>query len=90
MPITDKHAEYAQKVKNELEKNNIRTDIDLRNEKVGFKIREAEVQKIPYMIVIGDKEVDSDNISVREKGKGDLGQMAILDYLKIFSKNLEL
>jgi threonyl-tRNA synthetase len=90
LPITDKHAEYAQKVKNELEKNNIRTDIDLRNEKVGFKIREAEVQKIPYMIVIGDKEVDSDNISVREKGKGDLGQMAILDYLKIFSKNLEL
>ena len=88
LPITDNHAEYAEKIKSDLINNDIRTKIDLRNEKVGFKIREAEVQKIPYMIIIGDKEVDDNKISVREKGAGDLGQMTLTEYLEIFSKNL--
>jgi threonyl-tRNA synthetase len=88
LPITDKHAEYAKNIKNIFINNGIRTEIDLRNEKVGFKIREAEVQKIPYMIILGDKEVNDHKISVREKGKGDLGQMSMDRFLKIFSENL--
>ena len=88
MPITDNQADYAEQVKREFVKNGIRAEIDVRNEKVGFKIREAEIQKIPYMIVIGDKEVNDNKISVREKGTGDLGQMSISEFLNIFSKNL--
>ena len=66
----------------------LRTEIDTRNEKIGFKIREAEMQKVPYMLVVGDNEVSSGNPSVRQKGKGDLGVME-LDKLikKIKSEN---
>lgn len=75
LPIADRHHDYAGKVMQELKQENIRVELDLRNEKIGYKIRESEVQKIPYMIIIGDKEVDDKKISVRHKGEGDLGSM---------------
>ncbi|MFQ5583335.1 MAG: His/Gly/Thr/Pro-type tRNA ligase C-terminal domain-containing protein, partial [Calditrichia bacterium] len=81
LPITDRHHEFSKKVLDEFRAKNIRTEIDLRNEKVGFKIREAEVQKIPYMIVIGDKEVEGNEISVRHKGEGNLGAMSLTQFL---------
>jgi threonyl-tRNA synthetase len=59
-----------------------RLEIDDRNEKVGFKIREAEVQKIPYMVIVGDKEMENNIISLRHKGEGDLGQMEVNDLLE--------
>ena len=58
-----------------LEDAGIRTEIDLRNEKIGFKIREAQVQKIPYMLVLGDKEAENGVVAVRKRGEGDVGQM---------------
>lgn len=85
MPIADRHFEYADAISKELQKNGYRIHVDKRNEKVGFKIREAEVNKIPYMLVIGDKEIDESKVSVRHKGEGDLGQMAITDVIKRFA-----
>ncbi len=65
--ITDNHAEYAEKLAQRLEESDIRVEKDLRNEKIGFKIREAQLQKIPYMIVLGDKEVESQTLGVRKR-----------------------
>jgi len=67
LPITDNHAEYADKIAEELEESGIRVEKDLRNEKIGFKIREAQLQKIPYMVVLGDKEVETSTLSVRRR-----------------------
>ena len=67
LPITDNHAEYADKIAEELEESGIRVEKDLRNEKIGFKIREAQLQKIPYMIILGDKEVETSTLSVRRR-----------------------
>jgi len=67
LPITDKHAEYAEELAQKFEKYDIRVEKDLRNEKIGFKIREAQLQKIPYMIVLGDKEVESQTLGVRRR-----------------------
>ena len=67
LPITDNHAEYTDKIAEELEESGIRVEKDLRNEKIGFKIREAQLQKIPYMVVLGDKEVETSTLSVRRR-----------------------
>jgi threonyl-tRNA synthetase len=77
LPIADRHKQVANKMYNLLLEEGIRTEIDMRNEKINFKIREAEVQKVPYMIIIGDKEVDSGDPSVRKKGSGDLGSVPL-------------
>ena len=88
LPIADRHFDAAGKMMTKLREFDLRTEIDTRNEKIGFKIREAEMQKVPYMLVVGDNEVSSGNPSVRQKGKGDLGVMD-LDKLikKIKSEN---
>ena len=80
LPITDSHKEYAKKINDELRKEGFRVNIDNRNEKIGFKIRESENKKIPYMIVIGDKEVESNNISVRQHLKGDIGKFELNEF----------
>ncbi|MBT5550971.1 MAG: threonine--tRNA ligase [Nitrospina sp.] len=67
LPITDNHAEYAEKLAQRFEESDIRVEKDLRNEKIGFKIREAQLQKIPYMIVLGDKEVEAQTLGVRKR-----------------------
>jgi threonyl-tRNA synthetase len=81
LPITERQHEYACKIYNYLSAENIRSELDLRNEKIGFKIRDAEVQKVPYMVILGDKEMDNGNISVRHKGEGAIGVMAKEDFL---------
>lgn len=77
LPIADRHFEFTEKIMDQLRNAGLRVETDKRNEKIGFKIREAEVQKIPYMLIIGDKELESDQVSVRHKGEGDLGSMTI-------------
>jgi threonyl-tRNA synthetase len=67
LPITDKQMGYADELAQRLEELGIRVEKDLRNEKIGFKIREAQLQKIPYMVVLGDKEVDSQTLAVRKR-----------------------
>ena len=80
LPISDKHLEYAKKVSKELEEKGIRTEIDERAEKIGYKIREAQLQKIPYMLVVGDKEEQEGKIGVRDRKQGDIGSMSIAEF----------
>jgi len=86
LPIADRHFEYARKIVNELRAKGFRVEIDERNEKIGYKIRNAEMQKIPYMIVLGDKEVEAGKLSVRHKGDGDLGQMDLQSLTALLNK----
>ena len=75
LTIADRHIEYAQKLLEELEQKGIRVELDNREEKIGYKIREAQLQKIPYMLIIGDKEVEENKVSMRSRDKGDLGSI---------------
>ncbi|GAA0181900.1 threonine--tRNA ligase [Clostridium sediminicola] len=75
MNITDKQREYAEKIYSTLKENGIRAELDIRNEKIGYKIREAQLNKIPYMLILGDKEMNSDAVAVRSRKDGDLGAM---------------
>ncbi|MEG2080621.1 MAG: threonine--tRNA ligase, partial [Oscillospiraceae bacterium] len=77
LPIADRHHDRAFEIKKELEKAGLRTEVDDRAEKIGYKIREAQLQKVPYMLVLGDNEVESGTISVRHRGEGDIGSMEI-------------
>ena len=76
LPVSEKYEEYAKKLLESLNNTDIRGLIDLRDEKVGRKIRDAEIKKIPYMIIVGEKEVETDTLSVRKHGEGDLGSMS--------------
>ena len=75
MPLTDKQREYALKVTEDLRKEGIRVELDDRQEKIGYKIREAQLNKIPYMLILGDKEVENKQVGVRVRGQGDIGAM---------------
>jgi threonyl-tRNA synthetase len=77
IPISEHYEEYAEQVNKELIENDIRSEVDHKNEKIGYKIREAEMMKIPYMFIVGAKEKDSDTISVRRHLKGDLGNFSL-------------
>ena len=80
LPIADRHFDYAFDIKRQLEEKGFRVEVDDRNEKVGYKIREARLQKLPYMLIVGDNEVESNTVSVRERGEnGDLGSMSLAD-----------
>jgi len=78
--ITDRHSEYASQVMLDLEKQGIRVKIDLRNEKIGFKIREHSMQRVPYLVIIGDKELEQQSITVRTQKGDDLGSLSIHEF----------
>ena len=77
MPISDKQLDYAKSVTDRLRKEGMRVELDDRQEKIGYKIREAQLQKIPYMLILGEKEVESNSVGVRKRGEGDIGAMEI-------------
>ncbi|MEI8143430.1 MAG: threonine--tRNA ligase [Candidatus Berkelbacteria bacterium] len=77
IPITDKHVDYAKKIEAELIDKNIRVELDDRNESIGKKIREAETQKTPFMLIIGDKEIEAGKVALRQYGEGDKGQVNV-------------
>jgi len=81
LPIADRHVQYANDVAEKLTKLGLRVAVDARNEKTGFKIREAQVQKIPYMLITGDREVEAGKVSVRQREAGDLGAMVLSDFI---------
>lgn len=88
LPVTDRANEYAKELQRKLEDSDFRVELDIRNEKIGYKIREAQLQKIPYMIILGDKEVEAGNVAVRSKKDGDLGTMELDAFLsKIKEEN---
>lgn len=80
IPITDRHGEYARKVEKSLDDKGIRVELDTRNEKINYKIREAQAQKIPYMLVVGDKEAEQGTVAVRHRSEGDLGAMPLAEF----------
>ncbi len=83
LTIADRHSDYAHEVRRRLEEKGIRTEIDDRNEKIGYKIREARLQKLPYMLIIGDNELENGTLSVRERGEnGDLGSMTVEEFIE--------
>lgn len=80
IPITDRHGEYARKVEKSLDDKGIRVELDTRKEKINYKIREAQAQKIPYMLVVGDKEAEQGTVAVRHRSEGDLGAMPLAEF----------
>ncbi|MDW8319977.1 MAG: threonine--tRNA ligase [Armatimonadota bacterium] len=77
LPIADRHVPYAQQIRQRLEEEGFRAEIDARNEKTGFKVREAELQKIPYMLVVGDRDMQNGTVSVRKRSAGDQGAVSL-------------
>ncbi|MDP9750947.1 MULTISPECIES: threonine--tRNA ligase [Thermoanaerobacter] len=88
LPISDKHYAYAQNVYGRLLENDIRAELDDRNEKVGYKIREAQLQKIPYMLIVGDKEVEQGTVSLRSRKEGDLGAISLSEFIEKILKEI--
>ena len=80
MNITDAQADYVDDVRKTLAKQGFRVDADLRNEKIGYKIREHTLQRVPYLLVVGDREKDNGMLSVRTRGGEDLGSMSVDDF----------
>ena len=81
MPITDRVDDYAKQIAKRLDEHGFRVETDLRNEKIGYKIRESQTQKIPYMIIVGDKEAENGTVSVRTRAGGDEGSMQVEDFI---------
>jgi threonyl-tRNA synthetase len=88
MNIAARHEEYAEKIRQELEKQGCRVKIDLRNEKIGFKIREHSMQRVPYLLIIGDKELENQTVTVRSQKGDDLGGLSIVDLLSRLSDEI--
>ncbi len=95
IPISDVHLPYAREVKEKLEKEGLRVEIDERNERMNKKIRDAELQKVPYMLIVGDREMENKTVSLRTKKKGNMGNLTIEEFINrakdiIKNKSLEL
>ena len=88
LPISDKHLEYGQKVLEKLSEAGIRAEIDTRAEKIGYKIREAQMKKIPYMLVVGAKEEEEEKVSVRSRFQGDEGQKGLEEFIEDILKEI--
>ena len=90
LPIADRHLDFAYEVKKKLEARGIwRIEVDDRSEKLGFKLREAQLEKVPYMIVIGDKDVEANAVSVRSRKQGDMGSMSVDDFVNMIVEEVE-
>lgn len=89
LPISDKHKEYSEKLKNRFDELNLRVELDEREEKIGYKIREAQLQKIPYMLIIGEKEVEANAVGVRARKEGDIGQMPVKEFISKIKEEIE-
>ncbi|WP_312208198.1 threonine--tRNA ligase [Empedobacter sp.] len=90
LPISEKYVEYGEKVLNLLAEEEINGLIDSRNEKTGKKIRDAEINKIPFMLIIGEKEAENGTVSVRRHGEGDLGEMTIQEFINFMKEQIKL
>ena len=89
LPITDKHHEYSKELAEEMKKYGIRVEVDDRSEKTGYKIREAQLSKVPYMLIVGDKEVEENKVSVRNRKDGDLGAIDKEEFIKNLKEEIE-
>src|SRR6266581_7794364 len=89
LPITDRVNEYAETVGKELRASCLRVEVNVRNDKIGAKIRDAQLQKIPFMLVLGDREMEEGNVTVRERSKGDIGAMALDEFVKLAQRLIQ-
>ncbi len=89
IPISDKHSDYAYDIKDTLTKMGMRAEVDTRAEKMGYKIREAQLAKIPYMLVVGDKEIEDGAVGVRKRGEGDIGAMKKEDFYTLIKQDVD-
>ncbi len=89
LPITDAHLDYANKVKEELEKVGTRVGVDSRNEKIGYKIREAQLEKVPYMLIVGEKEIEQNTVGVRSRVDGDIGAVKLQEFVNRVSEEVK-
>ena len=89
LPITDKQLDYCKKVEQELLDKDIRVELDDRQEKVGYKIREAQMEKIPYMLIVGDKEIEVNAVGVRTRKDGDIGQMKVEEFISKIEEEIK-
>ena len=89
LPISDNQKDYAKTISDKLNSNGIRTEIDEREEKIGYKIREAWAQKVPYMLIIGEKEAESNLVSIRSRKEGDLGQIELNKFIEKIKEEIE-
>jgi len=89
VPVSENYAEYAETIVAALRKNSIRTKVDHSNEKIGYKIREAEMKKIPYMLIVGQKEADTQTVSVRRHTQGNIGELSIADVIAMIDKDVK-
>jgi threonyl-tRNA synthetase len=90
LAMTDRNHGRSNEIKNELEKRGIRVECDLRSEKIGFKIRESQMQKVPYMLIIGDKEEENNVVAVRSRKAGDIGTMALTDFIQKIREEIDV
>ncbi len=88
LPVTDRAAEYAGDIAAKLDSQGFRVEVDGRNEKIGKKIREAQLEKIPYMLVVGDRDMEAGTVSVRHRAEGDLGAMSLEDFAKLLGEEV--
>lgn len=89
MPISERQNDYAAQVAKQLEELEIRVELDIRNEKIGYKIREAQMQKVPYMLVVGDKEIENNAVAVRDRKEGDRGSMSLDEFISNIQKEIK-
>jgi threonyl-tRNA synthetase len=89
MPIADRHNEYAEEIAKKLKEKEIRVESDLRREKIGAKIRDAQMQKVPYMLILGDKEAKENIVAVRHRTKGDLGAKKLKEFLSVLREEID-
>ena len=89
IPISEKHLDYAKKIEKELQSNNIRTELKSENETLGRKIRETEIQKTPYLLILGDKEITANAVSIRKRGRGDIGQVVLEKFVELIKKEIK-
>lgn len=83
LPVADRHLDYVYEIKKALEEKGMRVEVDGRSEKIGYKIREAQLEKVPYMFIIGDKDIEAQTVSVRHRKEGDLGAMKLEEFINL-------
>lgn len=89
LPVADRHLDYVNEIKKVLEAKGMRVEVDSRSEKIGYKIREAQLEKVPYMFIIGDKDIEANTVSVRHRKDGDLGAMKLDDFIAMAVEEIE-
>ncbi|MGN1138839.1 MAG: threonine--tRNA ligase [Ruminococcus sp.] len=89
LPVADRHLDYVYEIKKQLEAKGMRVEVDDRSEKIGYKIREAQLEKVPYMFIIGDKDIESNAVSVRHRKEGDLGSMPLSQFIEMAEKEID-